>query len=893
MRKWLIALFIFVLLIIGYLGFQHGFRTASPADNKVANAEDENKIEKKEKVKNNDHVVQKVELDKGWDYSFDKEIDPSSLNNKTVSVIENDGQSVPVDVSLQQLDKTIHIAPPSGGYKKGTIYHLTMTKGIAYKDGSHVSKKHTLTFVTKRDKVVDGKLNPNITKVETSSIQSFDGKTLKIDKSAKKDLKAGDILVLPSEEEKEGQAVKVVKVTSHFTSYEAEVTTPHFSELFEKLDVYGSFPIKPENFQPNKDLEGISVQPIAYSKPNTMIASSEDPEKKGEYFSPKITSKYSKENGFQIILSNLNFKRGDKEFKADGMVQVLDPYMDLDTDITTGNTKRLILTNNTHMESHTNVRLLGKDGKYKGLTKVTDKNKSLLTEKFILGTYTVPLPEFPLVYLKGTISLKIESDFVGEAKVSVVAELDDSRGVMVEDGKTKPFSNTDFDAQLDVQGHASASLKVGPAATGGVYLFGIGGAGAEVFGGYKAKSEIAMGKSTKLGHYFCYDLSEGPSISASAYADTENLVDEHDIERLFEWTFIETDLGMMKAVNTCNTFTALVSKEDKIELKAGQSYELPVEGDYLNILSDMSKIKKIENISDVDITFKQKNTAQATKQTGSNKIIIKANSAPGHEETDMVISYHEKSKATGKIIQSKLTIPVSITNYKEIEKKQTANLNGDWTRNIQNAVGNLKISKSNGKTFYFTLSTLGGGYTGDMEGTANVNGNKGIFKDTELDSNCVLNFDLKKKAIAITENEGCAMWHGALAGFDGTYDKGKENVKTEALSDVGALTPQEDSAVKQLVGSEYKTLSEDLMQWDEAADPNMEGARVISGGVPQMYMFREAIIIIKDDYYYVAFTKDDNKILYYSNDPTYASMFPGTIEDWSFKFEGFSIKIMN
>ncbi|MBX9988121.1 Ig-like domain-containing protein [Priestia aryabhattai] len=894
MRKWLLALFIFVLLIIGYLGFQHGFRNSAPADNKVANAEDKKNVEKKQKAKDTEKAVQGIELDKTWNYSFDKEIDPDSLTDETVSITDNNGKKVSAKVSLQQLDKTIHIEPPAGGYKKGTIYHLTMTKGIAYKDGSHVSKPYKLTFVTKRDKVVDGKLNPAMTKVSKEDIKSFDGETLKLDKSVKDNLQAGDILILPSDEFKEGKAVKVTSVDTHLLSYEAKVGTPHFNELFEKLDVYGSFPIKAENVHVVDGVKGVTVQSIAQSTPNTMVASSNSTEKHGEFFAPDFKATYSKQNGFQLTMDNIKFGEGMSEFAIDGAVQVFDPVVDIDTDIEMYKTNRLIYTNHIVEETRANVQLAGNKGKFKGFKKTNEVIDEVVNEKLKLADFTVPIPEFPVVEVKGILSLKLETTISGQIKATLVTEVDDTRGIIFDGIKTRPFEHPTAHSTIGIQGNGGADFKVGPNVQFGFYGVGVFGAGAETFGAYKAKAEAAVGSLSSVGKYFCYNVSAGPSVTASLFVDIENpLKKENSTQRLAEWTFLDTNVGKKYAKNTCNTFNALVVKGSSIQMKAGSTKELPILGEYTNLQSSSVSKKNISNMKDIEVSLSAGDTVKVHKDKNSNVLTIEADKFPKHKDTNLILTYKEKSEATGKTIKSTLKIPITISNYKEVQESVSANLNGDWTRNIQNAVGNLKISKANGKSFYFTLETLGGGYTGGMEGTANVNGSKAVFKDTEMDSNCVINFDLKKNTIELTENEGCAMWHGALAGFDGTYDKGTENVKTKSLSDSGIVTPQDDKAIKQLVGSEYKTLSEDLMQWDESDDPNMEGAKVISGGVPQMYSFREAIIIIKDSYYYVAFTKDDNKILYYSNDPTYASMFPGTIEDWSFKFENFSIKMMS
>lgn len=95
-------------------------------------------------------IVQKAVMDVGkvWNITFNSEIDYNAVKNSIqVNEVNNGtiGSTVPVIV-LAGNPNSVRINPPSGGYKKGQIYQITIKKGIQSKKNKKLLKSNTMKF---------------------------------------------------------------------------------------------------------------------------------------------------------------------------------------------------------------------------------------------------------------------------------------------------------------------------------------------------------------------------------------------------------------------------------------------------------------------------------------------------------------------------------------------------------------------------------------------------------------------------------------------------------------------------------------------------------------------------------------------------------------------------
>lgn len=115
-------------------------------------------------------IQQKVTMDlnKVWTISFNSEIDFNSVKDRVqVNEVNNNvlGSSVAVTVAANNI-YSLKINPPSGGYRKGETYQITIKKGAESKDGKYLVKDNTMRFSIQGE-------NTAIAKVDISPVLSM------------------------------------------------------------------------------------------------------------------------------------------------------------------------------------------------------------------------------------------------------------------------------------------------------------------------------------------------------------------------------------------------------------------------------------------------------------------------------------------------------------------------------------------------------------------------------------------------------------------------------------------------------------------------------------------------------------------------------------------------
>ncbi|EFV76080.1 hypothetical protein HMPREF1013_03718 [Bacillus sp. 2_A_57_CT2] len=100
-------------------------------------------------AENNEEVT--VLKNKVWEVTFSKELNPDSVNNSSVYILNEEGGKEQVKVSLENNNKSIEIQPPDEGYNLNSPnYTLVLTKDIKTKGGQNLNQSVKTAF-----KVID------------------------------------------------------------------------------------------------------------------------------------------------------------------------------------------------------------------------------------------------------------------------------------------------------------------------------------------------------------------------------------------------------------------------------------------------------------------------------------------------------------------------------------------------------------------------------------------------------------------------------------------------------------------------------------------------------------------------------------------------------------------
>lgn len=124
-----------------------------------------------------------TDTNKAWSINFNSEVDLYSIKDCIqVNEINNDqiGSTIPVTIS-QGSGYSIVINPPSGGYKKGQMYQVTIKKDARARNGKGMVRNNNMKFSI-------GDANTAIAKVEISPVVSMI-KAITINATTRTDIK--------------------------------------------------------------------------------------------------------------------------------------------------------------------------------------------------------------------------------------------------------------------------------------------------------------------------------------------------------------------------------------------------------------------------------------------------------------------------------------------------------------------------------------------------------------------------------------------------------------------------------------------------------------------------------------------------------------------------------
>lgn len=779
-------------------------------------------VRETENIPNNVDTENNVETNKVWEFSFYKEINVNSITSSNVYVLDENYQRVSVQVGLSPDRKSILIYPPAGGYKEGESYQINFKKGLTYTDGENVDGQYLQSFSTDRKEVEEAKLSPKLKVVKDEDIIEASDNQVSVSKRYDKSVKVGDILVLKTNQEPTGVAVKVVKKQEKNEAYNLTVEEPNFFELYEQININKTYEFTKENFKP---ASGVSIEEVAALEPHTQISALmglvED-ETKYEFKNSildkeeKVGAEFKK-SGIELRINSINI--GKAKVKLSGRIKLLKPEVDVDIDSRFLNVKKAEFVTTSKVEADLNIR---KGKKVDEAQEIKDFNKMVqqIGGKKEKGDFSFNLGkgEFPI----GTTGISIEGEmkFVakvtasGDFKYTVKYENITKNGIVYKKKKTPDIvykNKGNLTSQLD--GLGKANVELGPEMGFKIKAYHIVGLGAG--GSLKADldGKIAAGYSTReKTKFLCGNIKSKLVTGGNVLFSIEGIRKDTEFKKEFLKTVVYKS---NKDVGKCEKSKGIKANTLQVQLKANTNKSVKVKEEYFDF-SNFTTDFKTFNPKNLEIKFDQTGIAQFKKN--KNSIVVTAKKEPEAKSTVMVLEV-KKGDLKGKII----SIPIVITDYEEIQKQKEkekaekeagtenkTNWEGEWTRPQKFEWSVMTISNVKGNTFKFNINATfvqsveqalnGGVKVTEIDGTAKINGNVALqVKDGEGGPNCQLKFVRNGNNISIDGTVNCQT--GPSAGYDGDYKKGHipppdfsdENIGIEDGSSEGERdTTQED-----------------------------------------------------------------------------------------------------
>ncbi|HVV04287.1 MAG TPA: hypothetical protein VHC96_08685 [Puia sp.] len=210
---------------------------------------------------------------------------------------------------------------------------------------------------------------------------------------------------------------------------------------------------------------------------------------------------------------------------------------------------------------------------------------------------------------------------------------------------------------------------------------------------------------------------------------------------------------------------------------------------------------------------------------------------------------------------------------------------GDWNYEGMFGGGGLKIDNIKGNTFTFSMEANDGGGSGELEGSAKLQGYHALYTKKEYGGACRIEFTFEGDSISVDQQEGNC---GAGAGvyYSGVYYKHPPKRPEETLLSLGMLDNEaQDKKFRDLVGDDYKLFVESSqLVFEKQKDKDSLGAVVHQAGVKHMFTEMENIILINDHQDIWAAVIHGDSVNYYTSRADYKHRVPKTIDSWRENF---------
>lgn len=649
MKRLRVPLLVVLVLIIGFFVYR------AFGEEKEVEGESSNIKTETSQLDIENPTETQVPLDKAFEFSFSKELDESTLSNATIKVLNSEQAEVEVGIRLSDDKKTIKILAPESQYKKGSDYELQILEGIKYKNGDPVEGTYNMKFITVRDEVEKAKFNKELIFVEPEQVEAFEGNELTVENSVKTDLAVGDIIIVPSEEYPEGQALKVLELTEQEGMYQLLVEEPDFAELFDELDIYKTYEIKEEHIEIEEGIKGLTVRELAGMDLNPMLASSNGDRVDFEFKRSAPAKGIESINGFELTFKDTPIGKGEDSLMIDGTLSY--QVSAAATDMRLGTETRYQLSSISSSVNKFVITPPATEGEGEKTSKKKEKEFKKKNEKIKIAKLKVPTT-IPGIFVKGAFYLKLDYMFSYQPKVTVVFEVEEERGVIYDGEKFEQINK--FVPKLDasLKGTGSVETSAGAVVNIGVTAYGVVGVGVEAFGGAKGNGEFYTGMNTEYGDYSCYESAFNPVLHGNIFVDV--LGDEK-----YNRNLVKVNLYPKIENGNCIVFQELKSEKKTVKLAAGEKIQLPIKGVYTNLGSEKSKISELTNIENLKVSSADEQVVMARMENGI--LVLEAADAPEKEKSVVTIEYQEKAEAFEKPIVSILEIPVIIKGFKKVE----------------------------------------------------------------------------------------------------------------------------------------------------------------------------------------------------------------------------------
>ncbi|MEY8742787.1 hypothetical protein AB9M62_25320 [Bacillales bacterium AN1005] len=648
-----LIVFILTLIVIGVTSYFIYSHVNAGESNKLDLSNKDKETIKLEKIP---EYRADIPLDKVWEFSAEKEINESSLDSDSVYITDEDRKKLDVSVSLSENKKVLTISPPEKGFEKGQSYLLHIDKKIKYTDNTNVKSNYNLHFYTKRDEVEQGTVSKEIIMVDDTYVKVIDKDSLKINKDGiKKELKVNDIIIFPTKDHPEGQAVKITKLKSSMGNYTVTVKEPKFTELYSRLDIYKSYPITEENFTPSKELEGMTVEYLTKSNSSNQVSplvaginTTKVPDSLEEFKDKKstITLKPTDDHGLSFTFSDFNlYKEGGNSLQLNGKIILRLPKVNVDI-----NSKSNKYKVDISKQIQDDISLA-----YNSDKKYIDKKKEIKIKTIDLGEAYIPTA-VPGLIINVDLVLKTEVKVNGKVEVFIELNRDDTIGFIYENDEFNPINlMIENDNNVGIEGEGAIDAKTGPALDLLVTGFGVIGAGIENAAGLKLEGAILAGLDSKQSlDKPCIKYQVKPFFEASF------LVGIIHSDLIFKYVMVDPNLGTFKNENTCIKVTEFEPIPKEV-LNSGDKKNIEVN----TINYDFSTKDESKSSADMDkVDIKVSKNGVVSVEPTDDGIKIKVNELPSDEKVDIILSLKDNKKITTKI-------PIEIKDYEEVTTPPT------------------------------------------------------------------------------------------------------------------------------------------------------------------------------------------------------------------------------
>ncbi|TWT27737.1 Ig-like domain-containing protein [Planomicrobium sp. CPCC 101110] len=651
MKRLRVPLVVVIAMAIGFFVFR-AFSEDKEVEGEASNIETEtSKIDIKTSIETH------TPLDKTFEFSFSEKLDESTMTKDIIKVLDEEQKEVAIRIALSDDKKTMKIQAPKDKYKKGSVYELQILEGIKYENGDPVKEIYHKEFITERDEVEKVELNEGLVFVEPEQVKAFGENEVTVEKSTKPDLAVGDIVIVPSKENPEGAALKVLELEEEKGTYQLIVEKPDFAELFNELDIYKTYEIKKEHIEIEEGIKGLTVTDFAGMNLNTMLAASNGTGWDFEFKTPEAPKGIESVKGIEFTFENMPLGKDKYSPLIDGSLSYQNAVTK--TDMQLGKKTRYQLSMTSSSASKFVISPPAAEGKGGKTSKKIEKELKKTNEKIKLAKLKMPTAA-PGVFVTGAFYLKVDYAFSYQPEITVVFEIDEERGVIY-DGKTaKPINKFVPTLDASLKGTGTVETSAGAAASVSIEAFAVAGVGIEAFGGGGGTGEFHTGVNKEYGAYSCYKAAFNPILQGNLFVDFLG-------EEIYKGTLAKASLNPKIIKGNCDVFQKLEVKKKQVKLAAGETIQISIKGLYTDLGSGKSRTLDLKNSKSLKAVSADGKVAEASLE--NDRLVLTADDAPIKENTVVTIEYEEKGEAFDKPVVSKIELPIVIKGFKKIKEE--------------------------------------------------------------------------------------------------------------------------------------------------------------------------------------------------------------------------------